>query len=25
VVKYKSSFRPEDGVQEKRGGVVLVR
>jgi gliding motility-associated-like protein len=25
VVKYKSSFRPELGVLEKRGGVVLVR
>ncbi|NJM26942.1 MAG: hypothetical protein HC859_17185, partial [Bacteroidia bacterium] len=25
VVKYKSSYRPEDGVQEKRGGVVLLR
>jgi large repetitive protein len=25
VVKYKSSFRPEDGVQEQRGGVLLVR
>ena len=25
VVRYKSSYRPEDGVQEKRGGVVLVR
>lgn len=25
VVKYQSSYRPEDGVQEKRGGVVLLR
>lgn len=25
VVKYISSFRPEKGVQEKRGGVVLLR
>ena len=25
VVRYKSSYRPEDGVKEKRGGVVLVR
>ena len=25
VVRYKSAYRPEDGVQEKRGGVVLVR
>jgi gliding motility-associated-like protein len=25
VVKYKSSFRPEDGTKEQRGGVVLVR
>lgn len=25
VVKYKSEFRPQDGVQEKRGGVVLLR
>jgi len=25
VVKYKSSYRPEDGIQEKRGGVVLLR
>jgi gliding motility-associated-like protein len=25
VVRYKSDFRPEDGVKEKRGGVVLVR
>lgn len=25
VVKYKSSYRPEDGILEKRGGVVLVR
>jgi gliding motility-associated-like protein len=25
VVRYKSSYRPEDGIQEKRGGVVLLR
>ncbi|MBX2963766.1 MAG: PKD domain-containing protein [Cyclobacteriaceae bacterium] len=25
VVKYKSAYRPQDGIQEKRGGVVLVR
>lgn len=25
VVRYKSSYRPEKGVQEKRGGVVLMR
>jgi gliding motility-associated-like protein len=25
VVKFKSSFRPEDGTREQRGGVVLVR
>jgi len=25
VVRYKSSYRPEKGVQEKRGGVVLLR
>ena len=25
VVKYKSEYHPEDGVQEKRGGVVLMR
>ncbi|HYG18075.1 MAG TPA: gliding motility-associated C-terminal domain-containing protein, partial [Ohtaekwangia sp.] len=25
LVRYKSSYRPEEGVQEKRGGVVLVR
>lgn len=25
VVKYKSSYRPQDGIQEKRGGVVLLR
>jgi len=25
VVKYKSIYRPQDGVQEKRGGVVLLR
>lgn len=25
VVKFKSSFRPEDGTKEQRGGVVLVR
>jgi gliding motility-associated-like protein len=25
VVKYKSSYRPEDGVKETRGGVVLLR
>jgi gliding motility-associated-like protein len=25
VVKYKSSYRPEEGVQEKRGGVALLR
>jgi hypothetical protein len=25
VVKYKSSYRPEDGILEKRGGVVLLR
>lgn len=25
VVKYRSSYRPEDGVKEKRGGVVLMR
>jgi gliding motility-associated-like protein len=25
VVKYKSSYRPEEGVKEKRGGVVLLR
>ena len=23
VVRYKSSYRPEEGIQEKRGGVVL--
>ena len=25
VVRYKSSYRPEKGIQEKRGGVVLLR
>jgi gliding motility-associated-like protein len=25
VVRYKSSYRPEKGVQERRGGVVLLR
>jgi gliding motility-associated-like protein len=25
IVKYKSAYRPQDGVQEKRGGVVLLR
>ncbi len=25
VVRYKSSYRPEEGIQEKRGGVVLLR
>jgi gliding motility-associated-like protein len=25
LVRYKSSYRPEDGIQEKRGGVVLIR
>ena len=25
VVKYRSSYRPQDGIQEKRGGVVLLR
>lgn len=25
VVKFKSLYRPQDGIQEKRGGVVLVR
>ena len=25
VIKYKSSYQPERGVQEKRGGVVLLR
>jgi large repetitive protein len=25
VVKYKSSYRPEEGIREKRGGVVLLR
>lgn len=25
VVRYKSSYRPDEGVQEKRGGVLLVR
>lgn len=25
VVKFKSSFRPEDGVLEQRGGIVLIR
>jgi gliding motility-associated-like protein len=25
LVKYKSSYRPQDGVKEKRGGVVLLR
>ena len=25
VVRYKSSYRPEKGIQEKRGGVVLMR
>jgi gliding motility-associated-like protein len=25
LVRYKSSYRPEQGVQEKRGGVVLMR
>jgi gliding motility-associated-like protein len=25
VVKYKSEYHPEDGIQEKRGGVVLMR
>jgi gliding motility-associated-like protein len=25
LVKYQSSYRPQDGVQEYRGGVVLLR
>jgi len=25
VVRYKSSYRPEQGIQEQRGGVVLLR
>lgn len=25
IVKYKSSYRPQDGIQEQRGGVVLLR
>lgn len=25
VVRYKSSYRPEEGIKEKRGGVVLLR
>jgi gliding motility-associated-like protein len=25
LVRYQSSYRPEKGVQEKRGGVVLLR
>jgi len=25
VVKYKSAYRPQDGIQEQRGGVVLLR
>lgn len=25
VIKYKSSYQPERGIQEKRGGVVLIR
>lgn len=25
VVRYRSSYRPEEGIQEKRGGVVLLR
>jgi PKD repeat protein len=25
VVRYKSSYRPEEGIKEKRGGVVLMR
>lgn len=25
VVRYKSQYRPEEGIQEKRGGVVLLR
>jgi hypothetical protein len=25
VIKYKSSYHPEEGIQEKRGGVVLLR
>jgi gliding motility-associated-like protein len=25
VVRYKSKYRPEEGIQEKRGGVVLLR
>lgn len=25
IVKYRSAYRPQDGVQEKRGGVVLLR
>ena len=25
VVRFKSSYRPEDGIQEKRGGVLLMR
>ena len=25
VVRYKSEYHPEDGIQEARGGVVLVR
>ena len=25
VVRYRSSYRPEDGIQEQRGGVVLLR
>jgi gliding motility-associated-like protein len=25
VVRYRSSYRPEEGIKEKRGGVVLLR
>lgn len=25
LVKYKSSYRPQDGIKEKRGGVLLIR
>ena len=25
VVRYKSSYRPDEGIKEKRGGVVLIR
>jgi gliding motility-associated-like protein len=25
VIKYQSSFRPEEGIKEQRGGIVLLR